>query len=59
MIAKHKKLLSLSSTALVGLSIFTPHPASAAIARFFGWKFSDSEIWRTIVEYADAAGVIY
>jgi hypothetical protein len=58
MITKHKKFWSLSLSILAGLSVFTPHPASAAIARFFGWKFSDSEIWRTIIEYADAAGVI-
>ncbi|GCA79415.1 hypothetical protein MiTs_01406 [Microcystis aeruginosa NIES-2521] len=58
MIAKHKKLLSLSSTALVGLSVFTPAPASAAIARFFGWKFSDREIYQDLIQYADAAGVI-
>ena len=58
MLTKHKEFWSLSLSALVGLSIFTPVAASAAVARFFGWKFSDNETYRRVIQYADAAGQI-
>ena len=36
--------------------IFNPQPASAALARLLGWKYSDNETYRKIEGYFDIAG---
>ena len=56
---QRRRIVSLLTISALAFTVtITPRPASAAIAKFFGWGFSNNTKYKKVVYWADVTGAI-